>query len=72
MKHAFVILIIVVGVAVLTGFDKKLETYILDAGYGATIQLEQNLIERFAPNTSMQETKDKTHEVITLAGGCFW
>ena len=64
IKQIFGVLIIVVGVAILTGFDKKVEALILDSGYGATIQLENNLIERFAPSMSI--------EMITLAGGCFW
>ena len=49
IKQILGILIVLVGIAVLTGFDKKIETFILDSGYGATIQLENNLIERFAP-----------------------
>ncbi len=75
VKKVFGALIILVGIAVLTGYDKKIETLILDSGYGATIQLEDSLIERFAPkNDSMQEknTMNKTYETITLAGGCFW
>ncbi len=55
IKQVFGILIILVGVAVLTEYDKKIETFILDSGYGATIQLEDSLIERFAPkNSSMK------------------
>lgn len=65
IKKIFGILIIVVGLAVLTGYDKKIETFILDSGYGATIQFEDSLIESFAPMNS-------SHETITLAGGCFW
>ena len=75
LKQIFGILIILVGIAVLTGYDKKIETYILDSGYGATIQLENNLIERFAPeDTSSRENAamNMGHETITLAGGCFW
>lgn len=49
VKKVFGGLIILVGIAVLTGYDKKVETLILDSGYGATIQLEDSLIERFAP-----------------------
>ncbi|MBP6860173.1 MAG: peptide-methionine (S)-S-oxide reductase MsrA [Candidatus Pacebacteria bacterium] len=74
IKQVFGVLIILVGVAILTGFDKKIETFILDSGYGATIQLENNLIERFAPTSMNEDEKraDGVHEVITLAGGCFW
>lgn len=68
IKQALGILIVVVGILILTGYEKKIETLILDSGYGATIQLEDSLIEKFAPkNTSTQN-----YEIITLAGGCFW
>jgi len=75
IKQIFGVLIILVGIAVLTGYDKKIETIILDSGYGATIQLEDLLIERFAPkNDSVQDKSSmkESYETITLAGGCFW
>lgn len=75
IKKVFGILIILVGIAVLTGFDKKIETLILDSGYGATIQLEDSLIEKFAPKNNPTEGLDATstsYETIVLAGGCFW
>src|SRR3989344_1557207 len=75
LKQIFGVLIILVGVTVLTGYDKKIESFILDSGYGATIQLENNLIERFAPQSgSVKESVTMTgpYETITLAGGCFW
>jgi len=75
IKQMFGVLIILVGVAVLTGYDKKIETLILDSGYGATIQIENSFIERFAPkNNSAKEpsTTSGSYEIITLAGGCFW
>jgi peptide methionine sulfoxide reductase msrA/msrB len=75
MKQIFGVLIILVGLAVLTGYDKKIQSLILDSGYGATIQLEDSLIERFAPeNDSLKESvaTSSLYETITLAGGCFW
>jgi peptide methionine sulfoxide reductase msrA/msrB len=75
VKKIFGVLIIIVGIAVFSGYDKKIETLILDSGYGATIQLEDSLIERFAPkNNSVQEESflKESYEMITLAGGCFW
>lgn len=75
IKKVFGALIILVGIAVLTGYDKKVETLILDSGYGATIKLEDSLIERFAPmKDSPKENAmvSKSYETITLAGGCFW
>lgn len=75
IKKVFGALIILVGIAVLTGYDKKIETLILDSGYGATIKLEDSLVERFAPmKNSPKEnaTVSTSYETITLAGGCFW
>ncbi len=80
IKQIFGVLIILVGVAILTGYDKKLETAILDAGYGATINFEESLIERFAPKKNVEKndeaiiksTTSNALETVTLAGGCFW
>lgn len=51
----------------------------MDSGYGATIQLEDKLIEKFAPkdmkiDSSLEKSisASKDYEKITLAGGCFW
>jgi methionine-S-sulfoxide reductase len=75
MKKILGVLIILAGVAILTGFDKKIETKILDSGYGATINLESKLIEKFVPSneaSNEQSTMNEAYETITLAGGCFW
>lgn len=73
IKQIFGVLIILVGIAILTGFDKQVQTFILDSGYGATIQLENDLIGRFAPiSASTEGSRKEAYEVITLAGGCFW
>ncbi len=75
-KKIFGVLIILVGLAILTGYDKKLETKILDSGYGATIKLEDSLIERFAPKSDTTDknnsSMEMSRETITFAGGCFW
>ncbi len=80
IKRGFGVLIILVGLAIMSGYDKRIETAILDAGYGATIKIEESLIERFAP-TSIKEDKilknketmtNSNYKTITLAGGCFW
>lgn len=60
IKQIFGALIIIVGVLVLTGYDKKLETAILDSGYGATIQLEDALIEKFAPKQGVSNSLSDT------------
>lgn len=88
VKKVFGVLIILVGLAILTGSDKIIQTFILDSGYGATIQLENDLLERFdplekaTPASSVElmkasqsknfATSTSTTEVITVAGGCFW
>lgn len=75
VKKFFGVLIIIVGLAILTGYDKKLETFILDSGYGATINLENSLIEKFSPNKDVMQKSieaNKSYKTITLAGGCFW
>jgi cytochrome c biogenesis protein CcdA len=56
-KKIFGVLIILVGLAILTGYDKKIESAILDSGYGATIQFEESLIERFSPKEDNQPNK---------------
>lgn len=70
VKKVFGALIILVGIAVLTGYDKKVETLILDSGYGATIQLEDSLIERFAPKQSGDAKQSPDNKVAgdTVSG----
>ena len=84
IKQVFGVLIVLVGILILTGYDKKLETFILDSGYGATIQFEDSLIKKFAPKENGEEQIESVSnvlgsnelsprvETITLAGGCFW
>jgi|GEM_PF-100566 len=68
LKQIFGVLIILVGILILTGYDKKIETLILDSGYGATIQLENTLIEGFAPsmNMSQESMMNGSYETIVL------
>lgn len=47
LKRYFGILIIIVGILIITGLDKEIQNKILDSGYGATIEFEDNLIEDF-------------------------
>ncbi|MES2953108.1 MAG: peptide-methionine (S)-S-oxide reductase MsrA [Patescibacteria group bacterium] len=75
LKRVFGALIVLVGIAVFGGYDKQIETFILDSGYGATIQLENSLIDRFAPkmDSSIEGAmREGSYATITLAGGCFW
>ncbi len=79
IKQMFGVLIVIVGLLIITGYDKKIETFILDSGYGATIQLEDSLIEKFAPKDMTHDSpvekiigSTQGYEKITVAGGCFW
>lgn len=68
VKQIFGVLIILVGVAILTGYDKKIETAILDSGYGATINFEESLIERFAPKNSVEKNAKAMMKSETSVG----
>jgi cytochrome c-type biogenesis protein len=50
LKQVFGLVLILLSIAILFGWDKQLESKILDSGYGATIDLEESFIKRFAPN----------------------
>jgi cytochrome c-type biogenesis protein len=64
VKKIFGVLIVLVGIAILTGYDKKLEAAILDSGYGATIEFEESLIERFAPKTDKESSVDQASPTV--------
>ncbi|GEM_PF-18111 len=82
VKRIFGILIVIIGLAIMTGLDKKLESKILDSGYGATIEFENRLLEKVGESEKVSELDMETEktmndsadglETITLAGGCFW
>lgn len=46
-KRGLGVLFLVVGVSIMFGLDKQLETYILDQGYFGITELEERLIEDF-------------------------
>lgn len=48
-KKLLGILFIVLGVMVLTGYDKKFQTYLLDRGYFDATQIEQKLLDDMNP-----------------------
>lgn len=45
LKKILGILLLLTGLAIFTGFDKTIESYILDTGYLGPIEIEQSLIE---------------------------
>ena len=44
LKKIFGIIFLLVGLAIITGYDKKLSSLILDTGFGGTINFEEKLI----------------------------
>lgn len=60
VKKGFAVLIIVVGLAIFTGYEKKFEAFILDSGYGATIDFEGQLIKRFRPQENTRQLNQES------------
>lgn len=56
-KRAMGILLILVGLAVITGIEKKIESAILNAGYGVT-GIEERLLETMEEKTTNQKSMD--------------
>src|SRR3989344_1999751 len=44
LKKTFGVLFLIVGLAIITGYDKRLSSIILDTGFGGTINFEEKLI----------------------------
>jgi cytochrome c biogenesis protein CcdA len=44
LKRIFGVLFLIVGIAIITGYDKRLSSIILDTGFGGTINFEEKLI----------------------------
>lgn len=55
-KKIFGILVLVVGLLIITGLDKRFESWVLDSGYRATIDFEESLINEFGDGK--EEAKD--------------
>ncbi len=64
VKQLLGLLLIVVGAAIIFGFDKQLEAKILESGYGATIFFEEGLLENFAPDVSRNPVPPVIAEAI--------
>ena len=52
-KKVLWIVIVITGIAIITGFDKKIETSIIDAGRFGITSLEQNLVNTLNTETSL-------------------
>jgi len=62
-KRIMGLLMILVGLSVITGFEKKIETFILDAGFGVT-GIEERLLER---TEDMQEVEEKEADPLSIS-----
>lgn len=64
------LIIFATGLLVATGYDKKLETAILDSGYGATINFEESLLDWVRENemtlNSAPQQNQNSGEAITI------
>jgi len=67
-KRSIGVLLVLVGLAVITGFDKKIEAFILDSNFGIT-QFEQNLIDNLEGERESFETIKNDRATPTLKGG---
>jgi len=65
-KRGLGILLILVGLAVMTGYDKKIETAILDLGYGVT-SVEESLLEKMVDQDAMQISATTNEPTLTSA-----
>jgi len=50
LKRVFGVLFLLVGVSIITGYDKKLSTMILDTGFTGTVKFEEKLINSVYEN----------------------
>ncbi len=57
-KRGMGILLVIVGIALVTGFDKKIEAAVLDAGYGVTT-IEEKLLDKMEDKGLEQESDEK-------------
>ncbi len=69
VKRGMGVLITLVGLAVLTGFDKKVETAILDAGFFDVTKIEQTLLEQAPMPGSSTEGERGTLPTLTMPTG---
>lgn len=57
IKYVFGVIFIFVGIAIITGFDKKTSTYLLDKGLGGTVLFEEQLISEVTETSMNNETQ---------------
>ena len=65
VKKFFGILFILVGIAIITGADKNLQTKILDSGFFDITKVEQKLLE-FEDNRSQEKEEESPEEEVMM------
>lgn len=72
-RRSLGILFVLVGIFIITGADKKLQTYLVEKGYGTVGNLEENLIKKLDSNTtetsSMSDKNFPRYQEITQPAG---
>lgn len=58
LKKVFGVLFIIVGVAIISGIDKKIETWLLERGVGGTVLFEERLIEEATQDGGVLGTQE--------------
>lgn len=65
-KRIIAITFIVIGIAIMTGFDKKAATILLDAGLFDVTKVEQNILDTFTPQmNSVAPLQNEIESTIT-------
>lgn len=58
-KRGLAILLILTGVAVITGFDKKIEAALIERGYVGAFEFEQSIAEKAAEKSEVEKVQMK-------------
>lgn len=66
-KRGLGVLLIVVGIGIISGIDKKVEIYLLDKGFGS-IPIEQALLEDYAQRETSENTDESKQAVDKSVG----
>lgn len=65
IRYFFGVLFVLVGIAIITGFDKKMSTYFLDRGIGGTVLFEERLIKEVTETDTEENQQKDTEDTLT-------
>ncbi len=66
-KRGIGILFVIIAILILTGIDKKIETYFVDKGYGVT-PIEQNLLKNYNSKSMIINTNKESNKIREISG----